>query len=140
MFYNHSGSIATSLYILQRDYKGELGLLGNDLKLNLGDIAGKNMEAHNFISGRDGREAIIMIHDISLGKTSHVVRLYALKKEKGELVIDGQIDSFSFRSYEAAVEFANELPEMPAFELLMLFKQKQIEAFAGVNAKLSTVL
>ena len=55
------------------------------------------MEVHDLlISVNEGPDALIMIHDISPGEISHLVRLYLLRKENDEHVIDDQVEAFAF--------------------------------------------
>lgn len=113
-----------------------MGILKRNVNLNLEELPGEKMEIHELLIGKDGEANLIVIQDISPGDISHVVRLYSLKIENNEHVIDDQIEGFAFPSYEEATEFADRLPEMSAINLLMFFRQKQVEADTDENESL----
>lgn len=113
-----------------------MGMLKNNVNLNLGELPGEKMEIHELLIGKDGEANLIVIQDISPGDISHVVRLYSLKIENNEHIVNDQIEGFAFPNYEKALEFADRLPEMSAIDLLMFFRQKQVEADADENESL----
>lgn len=83
----------------------------------------------------DGVNVLTMIHDMTADAVGHVVRVYMLMEERDELVVDFELEAFSFPSHEAAVSFANRLPNLTAIELLMIQNGYDFKLMKG-NSKM----
>jgi len=105
----------------------------NNHKLVLPEGLQAEMEVHDvFICpGMDGASILTMIHDQSADAVGYVLRIYMLKEENDDLLVDFELEAFACPSRDAAVLFANRLPHLTALELLMIQNGYNFELRTG---------
>ena len=100
-----------------------MGMLENEVELNLDGLEDiDNMEVYEICISKNEQDpaVLIMIQNTYPEIISHVVRLYSLVRKPKEFIISDEIEAFGFMDRESAVKFANRLPQMSAFEILMI--------------------
>ena len=98
-------------------------MLKEEVELNLEGLEdADNMEVHEICISENGQgpAVLIIIQNTYPEVISHVVRLYSLIRKPTEFSIDNEIEAFGFLNRESAITFANRLPTMSAFEILMI--------------------
>ncbi len=105
----------------------------NNSKLVLPDSLQGEMKVHDVLHcpDMDGASVLTMIHDMTADALGHVVRVYMLRQENDELIVDFELEAFAFPSHESAVLFANRLPKLTALELLMVQNGYDFELMKG---------
>jgi len=94
----------------------------NNLKFVIPEDLLEEMRVHDIFvcPGMGGASVLTMIQDLSADALGHVLRVYLLKEENHELIVDFELEAFKCPSHHAAVLFANRLPHLTALELLMI--------------------
>lgn len=97
-------------------------MMENELNLVLPESLRKEMKVHAIFQypGVDDLSVLAMLHDMSVDKVGHVVRLYMMRRENDELLVELELEAFAFPDEETAVLFAIRVPNMTALEILMI--------------------
>ncbi|MHA6261262.1 hypothetical protein ACXYMX_15455 [Sporosarcina sp. CAU 1771] len=88
----------------------------------LPDSLQKDMLIHEIFICPDMIDArvLVMIHKMKENLVSHVVRVYMMKRENNQFIVDVELEAFAFSTHKDAIAFADRLSGLTAFELLMI--------------------
>lgn len=107
----------------------------DNLKIKLPEGSKGKYKVHDVLhySDRNGPRVLTLIHDISADAEGYLVRMYTSRQENDEIILDYELEAYTFLSHESAVSFANRLPTLTVLELLMIQSGYDFESMQEVS-------